>query len=99
MNNSAFVSLISKWQDALQEAYRGARVIRFRKLSKRVCLACSALQLGRWPTSTVSQITHGVLPLRKAIVVGIDIREYSRRKPEQLLFLTMTLFASIQKVI
>jgi hypothetical protein len=41
----------------------------------------------------------GVLPRVRAIVVGLDIREYSRRTPEQQMFLTMNLHVCIEKAV
>jgi hypothetical protein len=70
----------------------------FEARDEGICMARSAYPVPGLCEGT-ARSDLGIIPTVKAIVVGLDIREYSRRSPEQQLFLTLNLHASIHKAI
>jgi hypothetical protein len=99
MNNADAVEKMSEWQKAVYGEYRSGNHVHYDKPDGETTLVYTQLfdELGKPIPGTVQ--FHGLLPCVKSIVVGIDIREYSRRDAEQQLFLTVTLFARIRQVI
>ncbi len=93
------VDRIREWQNDLLESYQDGRTIHFRSITDRACLAYSDDHPPGQPSISTGRQCHGILPRVKAIVVGLDIREYSRRKPEHQLFLTMNLHVCVKKAI
>jgi hypothetical protein len=99
--NSDLMNEIVKWRENLMGAYAGGRRLHF--VEKRpegrgsVWLAFSAIPTSQFGTDDSACRPLGVLPCVKAITVGIDVREYSRRLPEQQLFITMCLYSAIKR--
>jgi hypothetical protein len=95
-------SAVDKWQRSVMGAYVGGRRLTFLENrvdggSESVWSARSAIPAVRLSENDSDERSLGILPCVKAITVGLDIREYSRRMPEQQLFLTMCLFAAINR--
>lgn len=90
---------VTEWQDTLLAEYQRGRRIHFKNLADRVCIAYSEDPPTGRRKKAVQTKFHMILPRVKAIVVGLDIREYSRRDAEQQLFLTLNLHISITKAV
>jgi hypothetical protein len=87
---------VEQWQKALMAPYLNGREMHFRTLDKRVCVAYSTSP----PVGNAMGLDPqfiGILPRIKAVVIKMDVREYSRRSTEDQLFLTSTFFAWIER--
>lgn len=101
---------IRKQEDLFKQYHDEQRIIRFDKICDEAWVAYSEDEpchryndnSGQPEHSKAGMQTrrfHGILPRIKTIVVGMDIREYSRRNHEQHLFLTTHLYASIRRAV
>jgi len=98
MSQDSRLKGVADWQNALLKRYREGRTLHFRPVVDGVCVAYSE-EPAAGGRKAASRILHGIIPRVKAIIVGLDIREYSRRLPEHQLFLTMNLHIGIRRTI
>lgn len=93
-----------KWQQDVMDAYAGGRRLTFVEkkhdtAEESIWLALSAIPSVKLGDEDSGKKPLGLLPRARAITVGLDIREYSRRLPEQQLFLSMCLYTAINRAI
>lgn len=96
-------NLVKHWQELVIAAYAGGRRLTFEERQaggsdETAWLAYSTIPAVNAAVDDGGKFL-GLLPCVKVITVGLDIREYSRRQPEQQLFLTMCLHAAINRAI
>lgn len=91
--------LIRNWQKPLMGAYERGYSIRFLRRAPGLYSAHVLSPPGRPGGGPTLMADRGILPRVQAIVVGLDIREYSRRSPDQQFFLTLWLYSAIDKAL
>ncbi len=91
--------LIRTWQKPLMGAYERGYSVRFMRRAPGLYSAHVLSPPGQPGASPTALEDHGILPRVQAIVVGLDIREYSRRGPDQQFFLTLWLYSAIDKAL
>ncbi len=99
MTHRELVEKVKGWQYGLQRDYEQGCQICFRKRLPGLCEVFSRDPGVAKRPAPVRRNDLEFLPSVKAIVVGLDIREYTRRRPELQFFLTLNLHASIAKAI
>ncbi len=91
------------WQTPVMEAYARGHEIRFRESLSRhatgVWRACSRIPRGTTEEDIKDRQGLGILPCVRSIIVGTDIQEYSRRRPQQQLFMTLCLYACVKRAV
>jgi hypothetical protein len=85
---------ILRGQRRIQNEVQAGKTLHIIEHEPGFSLVCT--QFGR---DSSTREFHCLLPRIKAIVVGIDIREYSRRQIEQQLFITTNLFIAVKQAI
>lgn len=100
VTNDELEKRILEWQMPVMQAYARGHEIRFRESPSRhaagVWRACSRIPCG--PEEDTGEVQKlGILPCVRSIIVGTDIQEYSRRKPQQQLFMTLCLYACVTR--
>jgi len=98
MTNKQLHAKIVENQLLWQDHYRHGRRLRFLTLASGMCAVFSEEPPANGRDACHRQF-EGFLPGARALVVGMDIREYSRRKPEHQMFLTMNLHIAIRKAV
>jgi hypothetical protein len=94
-----FPKELTEWQQELLAEFEKQNFIHFDKLNGEATLVYAQAHDGQGSRMPHTAHFHGLLPCVKSIVVGVDIREYSRRSAEQQLFLTLALNARIRLAI
>jgi hypothetical protein len=92
------IEKVGAWQKGLVDDDHDGLLVRFKDLKGGIRVAYS-FHRSHVNASGIKGRCHGVIPSMKAIIVGLDIREYSKRKPEEQLLLTMKLHITVEKTL